>query len=295
LVIMLLQLFVNGIIAGSVYALVALGFSLIYGATRFFHFAHGVVYTCGAYLAFLFVSWFSFPLCCSVLLSVILTSFLGILIEVGIYKPLRKREATSLVLLIASLGVFIVIQNIISLVFGDDTKTLRSGVVKEGIDIFGTRITPIQIAIILVSLLLFIITSLILAKTKTGKIIRAVANDPELAIIHGIDTNKVILYTFGIGSALAAIAAILISFDVDMVPSMGFFALMMGVVAVIIGGVGSIPGAAFGGLLLGLAQNLGVWKIHSKWQDAIAFGILLLFLLFKPYGFFGKKVKKVQI
>jgi len=292
---MFIQLLFNSLIAGFGFALVGLGFALIYNTTRFFHFAHGAVYTCGAYLTFLFVAWFKFPLFFSLLLSIILTSFLGILIEVGIYKPLRKREATSLVLLIASLGIFIVIQNIISLVFGDDTKTLRSGIVKEGINIFGARITPIQIAIILVSLALFVITSIILAKTKTGKTIRAVANDPELAIIHGIDTNRVILYTFGIGSALAAVAAILISFDVDMVPSMGFFALMMGVVAVIIGGVGSIPGAAFGGLLLGLAQNLGVWKIHSKWQDSIAFAILLLFLLFKPYGFFGRKVKKVQV
>lgn len=292
---MLSQLVVNGLIAGSVYGLIALGFGLIYGTTRFFHFAHGAVFTSGAYLTYLFAAWLGFPLPFSVFLSLVLTSLLGISIEVGIYKPLRKRKATSLVLLIASLGIFIVIQNIISMVFGDGTKTLRTGMIKEGIDIFGARITTIQVTIVLISFTLFVITSMILTKTKTGKTIRAVANDPELATIHGIDTDRVILYTFGFGSALAAVAAILLSFDVDMVPSMGFFALMMGVVAVIIGGVGSIPGAALGGLLLGLAQNLSVWKIHSKWQDAIAFGILLLFLLFRPYGFFGKKVKKVQV
>ena len=198
-------------------------------------------------------------------------------------------------LLLASLGIFTVIQNIISLIFGDDTKTLRSGVIQEGINVFEARITPIQILIILVSLVLFIITALILTKTRMGKAVRAVANDPELAQIAGIDTDRVILYTFAIGSGLAAVAAILISFDIDMVPTMGFNALMMGVVAVIIGGMGSIPGAALGGLLLGLAQHLGVWQISSKWQDAIAFVILLFFLAFRPQGFFGRKVRKVEI
>ena len=120
-------------------------------------------------------------------------------------------------LLLASLGIFTVIQNIISLIFGDDTKTLRSGVIQEGINVFEARITPIQILIILVSLVLFIITALILTKTRMGKAVRAVANDPELAQIAGIDTDRVILYTFAIGSGLAAVAAILISFDIDLI------------------------------------------------------------------------------
>ncbi len=124
---------------------------------------------------------------------------------------------------------------------------------------------------------------------------RAVANDPELAQISGIDTDRIILWTFAVGSALAGFAAILISLDIDMTPTMGLYALMMGMVAVIIGGTGNITGAACGGLLLGLAQHLGVWKISSKWQDSIAFFILLVFLLFRPHGFFGRKVKKIQV
>lgn len=235
------------------------------------------------------------PLFFSLLLAVLFTSFLGVLTEISIYRPLRERGATSLVLLIASLGIFIVIQNVISLIFGDDTKTIRSGMVTEGINIFGARITQIQILTIVVCLTLFIITTLIVMRTRIGKAIRAIGNDPELALISGIDTDKAILYTFAIGSALAAVAAVLVAFDVDMTPTMGMNALMMGVVAVIIGGVGSIPGAALGGLLLGLAQHLGVWQISSKWQDAIAFVILLSFLLFRPYGFFGRVVKKVEI
>ena len=292
---MLLQLIVNGIIAGSVYVLVALGFGLIYGTTRFFHFAHGAIYTAGAYFAYTFIALLGLPLFFSLFLAILFTSLLGVLTEISIYRPLRERGATSLVLLIASLGIFIVIQNVISLIFGDDTKTIRSGVVTEGINILGARITQIQILTIVVCLALFIITTLIVMRTRIGKAIRAIGNDPELALISGIDTDRAILYTFAVGSALAAVAAILVAFDVDMTPTMGMNALMMGVVAVIIGGVGSIPGAALGGLLLGLAQHLGVWQISSKWQDAIAFVILLSFLLFRPYGFFGRVVKKVEI
>ena len=200
-----------------------------------------------------------------------------------------------MILLLASLGMYIVLQNAISMVFGDDTKSIRSGEVKEGLNVFGTRITPIQIVIIATSIILVIAVALFLKWSKMGKAMRAVANDPELASSSGIDSNRVILWTFAIGSALAGIAGILVALDVDMTPTMGMNALMMGVVAVIIGGVGSIPGVALGALLLGLAQHLGVWKISSQWQDAIAFIILFIFLLFKPEGFLGKKVKKTKV
>jgi branched-chain amino acid transport system permease protein len=272
---------------------VALGFGLIYSTTRFFHFAHGAVYTWGAYFTYLFAVWLGLPLSVSILLSMLFTSILGIFIEVAIYRPLKRRKATGLVLLLASLGIFVVLQNIISLLFGDDTKTLRSGIVQEGLDVFGARITPIQVTTISVSCLLFILSSFVLKYTKIGKTVRAVANDPELAQIAGIESQQVVVFTFAVGSALAAVAATLVSLDIDLTPMMGFNALLMGVVAVIIGGVGSFPGAALGGLFLGLSQHLGVWRIGSQWQDAIAFLILLGFLFLRPSGFWGKKIRKV--
>ena len=289
------QLFLNGFIAAGIYALVGLGFALIYNTTRFFHFAHGVVYAAGAYLAYAFSVLLGLPLIISIILAVGLTTLIGMLMEISIYRPLRRRGASSLILLIASLGIYIVLQNIISLIFGDDTKTIRSGVVKEGINILGAYITPIQITIIIVSCLLLIASYLIISKTGTGKMMRAVANDPWLADATGIDSDRVILFTFAIGSALAGFAGILISLDIDMTPTMGLNALMMGVVAVIVGGVGSIPGVVLGAVLLGLARHLGVWKISSQWQDAIAFVILLIFLLFRPQGFLGRKITKVEI
>jgi branched-chain amino acid transport system permease protein len=289
------QLLLNGVIAGSIYSLVALGFALIYQTTRFFHFAHGAVYTFGAYFAYLFFvqlgfdRWLAFPLAC------VATMLLGVALDVGIYRPMRNRKATDLTLLIASLGLYIVLQNVISMVWGDDTKTMRTGEVVEGHAVLGARITNIQIAIIATTLVLITLISLILTRTKFGKALRALANDPELARLSGINSDRYIVYAFAIGSFLAAVAAIMISFDTDMTPTMGFNALVMGVIAVIVGGIGSLPGAALGGLLIGLAQNLGVWQLPSKWQDTIAYVVLILFLLFRPYGILGKKPQKQHV
>jgi branched-chain amino acid transport system permease protein len=271
------QVLIYSILAASEITIVAIGFAIVFRTTRFFHFAHGVVFTAGAYFTFLFKTWLGFPLSISILLA------------------LRRKGASPLILLLASLGMYIVLQNVISMVFGDDTKTIRSGPVKEGLNVFGARITPIQILIICVSVVLVIAVALLLKKTKMGKAMRAVANDPQLASVSGIDSDRVILWTFAVGSALAGVAGILVALDVDMTPTMGMNALMMGVVAVIVGGVGSIPGVALGALLLGMAQHLGVWYISSKWQDAIAFIILAIFLLFRPQGFLGRRIKKATV
>jgi len=290
-----LQLITNAIVTCSVYVLVAIGISFIYKSTRFFHFAHGAIYTSGAYLTFLFNNWFDLPLFYSVALAIILSSVLGCMMEISVFRPLRHKNASPLILILASLGIYIVLQNIISLVFGDATKTIQYGEVEEGINIFGARITPIQIVIICVSISLIVIVTFFLRRSKMGKSMRAVANNAQLSDISGLDSDRVIFWTFAIGSGLSGIAGILISFDVDMTPTMGMNALLMGVVAVIIGGVGSVPGVVLGALLLALAQHIGLWYLSSQWQDAIAFAILLIFLLFRPQGFLGKKVKKVTL
>lgn len=292
---MVLQLFFNSIISGSIFSVIALSFLIIYHITHFFHFSHAVLLTLSAYFVLLFKNLLGFNLHSSILLSIIFTIILSALVDIFIYRPLRHKNVSSMILLLASLGIYIVLQNTISLFFGDDTKSIRSGEVREGLEIFGARITPIQIVIICTSIMLVIAVSIFLQRTKIGKAMRAVANDPELANISGIDSDRIILWTFAISSGLAGIAGILVALDVDMTPTMGMNALMMGVVAMIIGGVGSIPGVALGALLLGFAQNFGVWYISSQWQDAISFGILLIFLMFRPQGFLGKKVKKTTI
>ena len=285
------QLIANGIIAGSIYALIALGFTIIYRTVRFFHFAHGVVYTAGAYLFFTFLIIIGLNPIFSFFFSIALASILGILIDRLCYSPLRKYKASNLVFLIASFGVFIFLQNFFQILYGAQILTLRTGPVKEGHQILGAIITDIQIVIIFVSLVLFLITWQFIQKTKLGKAIRAVSDDPIGARVTGINSEKVILAAFAIGSALAGIAGILISFETNIEPTMGMNAILKGIIASIIGGIGSIPGAMFGGLFLGLAENLGIWKIQAGWKDCIAFAILILFLLIRPSGILGVKTK----
>lgn len=289
------QFLFNGLVAGFAYALLALSFALIYTPTRFFHFAHGVIYTAGAYFMLTFYVRAKLPFAVALLLAVLATSLLGMTMDLVIYRPLRRKYASGLVLLIASMGLYIALQNVISLVFGDETKTLRGGEVMVGYNILGARITPIQLCIVLASATITTLCWAVIRFTRWGRALRAVANDAELALAAGIDADRVILGAFALGSALAAVAAILVAFDVDMTPTMGMNALMMAVVAMIVGGVGSIHGAALGGVLLGLAQHLGVWKISSQWQDAIAFVILVAFLLVRPQGILGRPLKKVNI
>lgn len=291
----LMQIIINSFLQASIISLIAISFQEIYIVTKFFHFAHAVVFTFGAYFTFFFNILLGLSLWLSIPLAITCACLLGCTMELFVYKPMRKRYSSPLVLLLSSLGLYIVLQNIISMLFGDDTKSIRTWPVKEGLDVFGARITEVQIIIIIVSVVLVILVAGYLSLAKTGKAMRAVANDPELANISGINSDKVILTSFAIGSALAGVAGILVALDVDMTPTMGMNALMMGVVAMIVGGVGSIWGIVLGALLLGFAQNFGVWYISSQWQDSIAFGILLIFLLFKPEGFLGKKVKKVKV
>ncbi len=292
---MFLQLFINAICAACVYMLVAFGFGLIYATARFFHFAHAVVFTSGAYFTYLLSVQVGLPLLASIPMAVALTVLLGCLLEFCIYRPLRHRGSSPLVLLLASFGIYIVLQNTISMAFGDDTKSLEIGVVEQGLLVFGARVTLVQVTIIVVSIALLATLWGFMRATRTGLAMRAVASDPGLARLTGIDSDRVILWAIAAGSGLAGIAGILVALDVNMTPTMGVNVLMMGIVAVIIGGIDSIPGVALGALLLGMAQHLGTWRIGSQWQDAIAFVILLAFLLFRPEGFMGKRVRKATV
>ena len=289
------QILFNILIAFSVFTLAAVSFTLIYQTTRFFHFAHAVIFTAGAYFSFLFIQILGWSYFVAIPSAVIAACLIGCLTEWFIYKPLRKKGSSSIVLLLASLGIYIVLQNLISLFFGDDTKSIRTWEVREGIEVWGAYITPVQIIIVICSALLVILVAGYLMLAKTGKAMRAVASDSELSKLSGIKSDRIILISFAIGSALAGIAGILVALDVDMTPTMGMNMLLMGVVAMIIGGAGSIWGIVLGSLLLATAQNLAVWYISSQWMDAVAFAILLLFLLFKPEGFAGKKIRRAEV
>jgi len=290
-----MQLIVNGIIAGSIYALIAIGFTIIYRTVKFFHFAHGVVYAAGAYLAFTFVVSLGLNPIFSFFLAAVLAGVVGVGIDRFIYYPLRRQKASNLVFLIASFGVFIFLQNLLQLIYGAQILTLRTGPIKEGHHFLGAVITNIQTLILVVSVLLMILLWLFIKRTKLGKAMRAVSDDPIAASVVGIHPEKVIFTAFAIGSALAGAAGILISLETNIEPTMGLSAILKGIIASIIGGIGSIPGAMFGGFFLGIVENLGIWKIQAGWKDCIAFVILIIFLLLRPGGIFGIKTKKEQL
>ncbi len=289
------QLIVNGIIAGSIYALIAIGFTVIYRTVKFFHFAHGVVYTAGAYFAYTLIISLHLNFALSFFLSIVLAAILGVAIDKSVYHPLRQENASNLIFLLASFGVFIFLQNLIQLIYGAQILTIRTGPVKEGHYFLGAVITNIQILILAVSIILMILLWIFIQKTKLGKAMRAVSDDPIAANVVGINPERIIRTSFAIGSALAGAAGILICFETNIEPTMGFSALLKGIIASIIGGIGSIPGAVVGGFFLGLAENLGIWKISAGWKDCISFAILIIFLLIKPWGILGAKSVKETI
>jgi branched-chain amino acid transport system permease protein len=292
---MLQQLLVNGLIAGGIYALVALGFSVIYRTVKFFHFAHGVIYTAGAYTAYTLVIQLQMNFVIAFFLAMLVAAVLGLLIDRSVYYPLRRKNASNLIFLLASFGVFIFLQNLIQLIYGAQILSLRTGPVTEGYHVLSAVITPTQIMILAVSIALMFALWAFIMKTKLGKAMRAVSDDPVAANVVGINPEKTILLSFAIGSALAGAAGVLIALETNIEPTMGFSAILKGIIASIVGGIGSIPGAMFGGFFLGLAENLGIAWIPSGWKDAIAFAILILFLLIRPRGILGIRGEKEMI
>jgi branched-subunit amino acid ABC-type transport system permease component len=289
------QILLNILYSSSIYILLALSFSIIYYVTKIFHIAHAIIITFSAYLIYLFFQQIILFLWLAIPIAILFSIILGILLELFIYKPLRRKNTSPLLMLITSLGLYVVLQNCISLIWGDSSKRIRIGEIKIGNEIFGAYITNIQIITIVVSIILFLLSILFLKYNKIGRNIRAVASNSELANIVGINSDKVILWSFGIGSGMASIAGILVASDTGLTPTMGFNLLLYGIVAMIIGGVGSTWGLVGGALLLATAQHLTAFYIDSKWMDAITYIILILFLIWKPLGFSGKRLKKIEL
>lgn len=291
---MLAQLLINGIITGCAYALVALGFAFIYNTTRIFHFAHGAVYTAAAYCFYLFYSVLDWPMIPAFLLTMGISSLLGVLIDEAIYTPLVKQGSSLLIQMLSSIALYIVIINFIAMVFGSDTKILIPEV-QPTYHIGPIILTKIQIATVFIFLFLFCAVGLILNRTYWGKMIRAMRDNPILVSAMGINPQMVRRVVFGLGSSLASVSAILFSLDFGIDPHIGMVAFLNGAVAVIIGGVGLFEGAVLGSFVLGLFQSAAVWKISARWQDLITFVVLILFLLFRSEGILGKHHRTEEI
>lgn len=283
------QFIVNGLITGAYVSLVAAGFSLIYATNKFAHFAHGAVVAAGAYILYTFFSIFGLNFYVSAVLAVLSTGFLGVLFFKLVYTRLKARKASSAILLIASLALMILIENVLLAVFGPNVRTLGFLSAQKGILLWGVSITPLQIIIIATSVALLTSVWVFVRYSKLGKLMRAVADNPELASTTGINAGRIQTYSFFIGSALAAIAAILIGLEQNITPHMGTNLIIKGFAGAVVGGIHSLPGAVLGSYILGLAENLGVIWLPSGYKEAITFMLLLIFLIVRPQGILGVK------
>ncbi|MEO1074462.1 MAG: branched-chain amino acid ABC transporter permease [Bacteroidota bacterium] len=282
------QLIANGLVAGCAFALIALGFGLVYNTTRIFHLAHGAVYVVAAYLFYSAFTLWGWPLLIAAVFTVSAATVLGVLIDEVLYQPLDRRGASPLIHLLSSLGLYIVVVNFIALVFGNQTKMLSPGI-QRTVHLGEVILTEVQVATVLVFLLLFVCMAMSLRRSVWGRRLRAMRDDPELVAAVGINPVLVRRVVFGVGSMLAAIAAILLGLDVGIDPNIGLTAVLTATVAVIIGGIGIFEGAALGALLLGVLQSLAVWQLSSRWSEAVTFSVLLLFLLVRPEGLLGQR------
>ena len=294
---MFLQQLINGLTLGSVYALIALGYTMVYGILELINFAHGEIYMLGAYLGIIFLGFFtvigltsySLPLALilTFLLSIIFCSSYGFTIEKIAYKPLRN--APRLSPLISAIGVSIFLQNYVMLTQGATDKVFPNLFGIAGFQFLSVRMTYLQLFIILTSIVLMISLRLFVRKTRMGKAMRAVAQDNVMASLMGINIDTVISTTFIIGSGLAAVAGLMVAMYYGLVNYfIGYIAGIKAFTAAVLGGIGSIRGAMFGGILLGLVESLGASYISSEYKDAYAFILLIIILLVKPGGLFGK-------
>lgn len=288
-----LSYLINGISLGSVYAIIALGYTMVYGIAKMLNFAHGDVIMVGAYVSFYATSLYGLPAWASVLVAAIVCTVLGVTIERLAYKPLRT--APSLAVLITAIGVSYFLQNAAQLAFGSSPIVFPSAVKFEGIRLFDGQlvISGVTIVTVLACIVIMIALTLFINKTKMGRAMRAVSEDKGAAQLMGVNVNSTISMTFAIGSALAAIAGVLLcSAYPTLQPTTGSMPGIKAFTAAVFGGIGSIPGAMIGGLLLGVIQILGSAYISTQLSDAVVFAVLIVVLLVKPTGLMGKKMNE---
>jgi branched-chain amino acid transport system permease protein len=289
---MFLQQLVNGVALGSVYALIALGYTMVYGIITLINFAHGEIFMAGAFIGLLLVSYFKVNIFVAIVGAMAFCMLMGVLIELIAYRPLRKSSRLSA--LISAIGVSIFLSSLALMVFGADAKGFPDTAFPvRQLHVGSADISTLQLLIIGISACLMLGLEFIVQKTKIGKAMRATSEDYSTSALMGINVNRVISFTFALGSALAAAGGVLVGILFNAVSfNMGLMAGLKAFAAAVLGGIGSIPGAMLGGLLLGVSEVFGVAIGYSSYRDAIAFSILVLVLLLKPTGLLGQKITK---
>lgn len=280
---------INGLSTGSMYALVAIGYTMVYGIAKMINFAHGDIIMAGAYFALIAMSFVG-PIP-AILFSIVATAALGVLTEKVAYKPLRGKG--SLEVLITAIGVSYLLENVFLLIFGSAARTFPQIMPKGTINLGGISIKYITVITLVVTAVCTAVLLFFINKTKLGKAMRAVSEDQGAAQLMGINVNTTVSLTFAIGSGLGAIAGVIYGCAYSLITP--YIGLMLGIkafIAAVLGGIGSVPGAMVGGLMLGVAESLTIAYISSDFSDAVVFGILIIVLLVKPAGLFGKNVRE---
>lgn len=283
-----MQQLINGLSLGSIYALLALGYTMIYGIIKIIHFAHGDVYMLGAFFGYYTINVWHFNFIMALFGSMIFCALVGMLIEFVAYRPLR--HSSRLAVLITAIGVSYFLENGMSVLFSGDTRDFPQVIKQVNYEWFGIRVTNIQLLIFATTIILMIILQLIVKKTKMGRAMRAAAADPVAAELMGININGTISFVFVIGSAMAGAAGVLIGLYYNSIePTMGLTPGIKAFVAAVVGGVGSIPGAAVGAVIIGCLESLMQAIGFSAFKDAAVYVVLIIVLLFLPAGLFGNK------
>lgn len=289
----ILQYLINGISIGSVYAIIALGYTMVYGIAKMLNFAHGDVIMVGAYISFCVTNYLGLPVIVSILISMAVCTVLGIVIECLAYKPLRGTP--SLAVLITAIGVSYFLQNAAQLIWSSSPKNFTSIVTWAPISLFDGNlvITGEVLVTVVVSVVVMIGLTWFTGYTRTGKAMRAVSEDRDAAQLMGINVNQTISTTFAIGSALAAVAGVLLCSTVPTLqPTTGSMPGIRAFTAAVLGGIGSIPGAMLGGILIGIIETFAKAYISTQFSDAVVFSVLIIILLVKPAGLLGKQVQE---
>ena len=284
---LLMQSLANALPLGALFGLMGLSFGLIYSTSKILHFAHGSVYVCSAYLFYLCYARWNWPLPIAALTAVLTSGGIGVAMMRFLYDPLLRRRTSSAVIMIASLGLFIVIENAVILGFGNDSRVVSKASVQQGLSFGSIYVTPLQLVTILTAVAVYLAVFLLITRTKLGRGLRGIADDADVAVIVGLDVKRLRYLVFALGSMVLAIAAVLNSLDIGTSPSLGLSVVLIATVAAIIGGANSIFAGIAGGFLVGALQSLGVIWIDPRWQNLMIFSTLILVLLLRPIGLFG--------
>lgn len=285
-----MQILLNGLIVGSAYAILGIGFSLLYATSRYFNLAYGIVAVIGAYMTWTLMNVLGFPFWIAIIGGAISGGMLSLFCYWFLFRIMVQRHCSPLVICLASFGLLTVFENLTAIIWGNATRVITlSEHIIPGYEFFGLVITPNQIAIGALSLLMMIFLEFFLEKTKTGMAVRAVGDNQELFTVLGLQTERIVLTVFLLSAVLSSLGTSILALEIGIHPRYGTTFIIKALIATIVGGVGSIRGALLGGLLLGLAENLGTYLISGEWRNTVAFGLLGLVLLIRPEGLFSKR------